>query len=111
MSQKRNSSDAAAAARKASFAEQNKTPGFLGGLWHKYDPESPSRNSSAMTYSFGQFHKGAFGQQVIRIGSRYCQRWPIMLIVTGGRSGDRVMYDLGCHAGGLGSRGRTCIHR
>ncbi|KAI4148560.1 MAG: hypothetical protein L6R39_002748 [Caloplaca ligustica] len=36
MSQKRNSSDAAAAARKASFAEQNKTPGFLGGLWHNF---------------------------------------------------------------------------
>lgn len=35
-SQKRNSQDATAAARKASFAEQNKAPGFLGGMWHSW---------------------------------------------------------------------------
>ncbi|KAI4171296.1 MAG: hypothetical protein LQ343_004373 [Gyalolechia ehrenbergii] len=38
MSQKRNSGDAAAAARKASFADQNKAPGFIGGLWQKLEP-------------------------------------------------------------------------
>ncbi|KAI4185224.1 MAG: hypothetical protein L6R41_004252 [Letrouitia leprolyta] len=38
MSQKRNSGDAAAAARKASFAEMNRAPGFLGGLWNKLEP-------------------------------------------------------------------------
>ncbi|KAL9605091.1 MAG: hypothetical protein Q9219_000025 [cf. Caloplaca sp. 3 TL-2023] len=37
MNQKRDSGDAAAAARKASFAEQNKAPGFIGGLWHRSD--------------------------------------------------------------------------
>ncbi|KAL9135905.1 MAG: hypothetical protein Q9175_002878 [Cornicularia normoerica] len=35
-SQKRNSQDASAAARKASFAEQNKAPGFLGGMWQNW---------------------------------------------------------------------------
>ncbi|KAL8843598.1 MAG: hypothetical protein Q9170_000102 [Blastenia crenularia] len=35
MGQKRNSTDVAAAARKASFAEQNKAPGFIGGLWQR----------------------------------------------------------------------------
>lgn len=39
MSQKRNSGDAAAAARKASFAEMNRAPGFLGGLWNKLEPD------------------------------------------------------------------------
>lgn len=35
MNQKRNSTDVAATARKASFAEQTTKPGFLGGMWHK----------------------------------------------------------------------------
>ncbi|CAD6585244.1 MAG: hypothetical protein ASARMPRED_002107 [Alectoria sarmentosa] len=34
--QKRSSQDASATARKASFAEQNKAPGFLGGLWQNW---------------------------------------------------------------------------
>ncbi|CAF9915653.1 hypothetical protein IMSHALPRED_002665 [Imshaugia aleurites] len=34
--QKRNSQDVSAAARKASFAEQNKAPGFLGGMWQNW---------------------------------------------------------------------------
>ena len=33
---KRNSQDASAAARKASFHEQRPQPGFLGQIWHKY---------------------------------------------------------------------------
>ncbi|KAL8707918.1 MAG: hypothetical protein Q9220_007138 [cf. Caloplaca sp. 1 TL-2023] len=37
MNQKRNSGDASAAARKASFAEQSKTPGMFGGLWNRFD--------------------------------------------------------------------------
>ncbi|KAL8695497.1 MAG: hypothetical protein Q9218_000075 [Villophora microphyllina] len=37
MNQKRNSSDIAAAARKASFAEQNKAPGIFGGFWQRSD--------------------------------------------------------------------------
>ncbi|KAL8706470.1 MAG: hypothetical protein Q9201_000525 [Fulgogasparrea decipioides] len=35
MTQKRNSTDATAAARKASFAEQAKAPGMFGGLWQR----------------------------------------------------------------------------
>ncbi|KAL8661466.1 MAG: hypothetical protein Q9202_005585 [Teloschistes flavicans] len=35
MNQKRDSTDAAAAARKASFAEQSKAPGVFGGLWQR----------------------------------------------------------------------------
>ncbi|KAI4129350.1 MAG: hypothetical protein LQ347_003820 [Umbilicaria vellea] len=35
MNQKRNSTDEMAAARKASFAEQAKAPGFVGGLWNR----------------------------------------------------------------------------
>ncbi|MCJ1240617.1 hypothetical protein MMC14_008621 [Varicellaria rhodocarpa] len=35
VNQKRNSTDASAAARKASFAEQKPAPGVLGNLWHK----------------------------------------------------------------------------
>ena len=35
MNQKRNSVDATADARKASFAEQAKSPGMFGGIWHK----------------------------------------------------------------------------
>lgn len=34
--QKRRSQDASAAARRASFAEQNKAPGFLGGMWQNW---------------------------------------------------------------------------
>ena len=34
--QKRNSQDAAAAARKASFAEQIKPAGFLGSMWQNW---------------------------------------------------------------------------
>ncbi|MCJ1376661.1 hypothetical protein MMC20_007905 [Loxospora ochrophaea] len=36
VSQKRNSSDVSAAARKASFDDQKPAPGFLGNLWHGY---------------------------------------------------------------------------
>ncbi|KAL8857014.1 MAG: hypothetical protein Q9178_006419 [Gyalolechia marmorata] len=36
MSQKRNSTDVAAAARKASWAEQSKPPGFFGSMWHSF---------------------------------------------------------------------------
>ncbi|KAI9880398.1 MAG: hypothetical protein M1830_003438 [Pleopsidium flavum] len=35
MSQKRNSGDMSATARKASFDEQKPAPGFLGGLWNR----------------------------------------------------------------------------
>lgn len=34
--QKRNSSDMTAAARRASFADQSKAPGFLGGMWQNW---------------------------------------------------------------------------
>ena len=34
--QKRNSQDASAAARRASFAEMNKAPGFFGGMWQNW---------------------------------------------------------------------------
>ena len=34
--QKRNSQDASAAARRASFAEMNKAPGFFGGIWQNW---------------------------------------------------------------------------
>lgn len=37
MNQKRNSTDATAEARKASFAEQSKAPGVFGGLWQRSD--------------------------------------------------------------------------
>lgn len=33
---KRNSQDAAAAARRASFAEMSKPPGFLGSMWQNW---------------------------------------------------------------------------
>ncbi|KAL8914613.1 MAG: hypothetical protein Q9171_000794 [Xanthocarpia ochracea] len=36
MSQKRNSADVAATARKASWAEQSKPPGFFGSMWHSF---------------------------------------------------------------------------
>ena len=36
MNQKRNSTDASVAARRASWDDQRPTPGFLGGLWNKY---------------------------------------------------------------------------
>ncbi|CAF9906418.1 MAG: hypothetical protein HETSPECPRED_006175 [Heterodermia speciosa] len=36
MSQKRNSSDITAAARKASFAEQNSKPGVFGSMWQSF---------------------------------------------------------------------------
>ena len=35
MNQKRNSSDVTAAARKASFAEQNNKPGLFGSMWQR----------------------------------------------------------------------------
>ncbi|MCJ1451282.1 hypothetical protein MMC28_001618 [Mycoblastus sanguinarius] len=35
-SQKRTSQDATAAARKASFADQSKAPGFFGGIWQSF---------------------------------------------------------------------------
>ncbi|KAL2057269.1 hypothetical protein ABVK25_002322 [Lepraria finkii] len=34
--QKRNSQDASATARRASFAEMNKAPGFFGGMWQNW---------------------------------------------------------------------------
>ncbi|KAA6407433.1 MAG: hypothetical protein FRX48_08676 [Lasallia pustulata] len=42
MNQKRNSTDETAAARKASFAEQAKAPGFVGGLWNSFTKGSTS---------------------------------------------------------------------
>jgi hypothetical protein len=36
MNQKRNSTDAAAAARRQSFHDQKPQAGFLGQMWHKY---------------------------------------------------------------------------
>ncbi|MCJ1350453.1 MAG: hypothetical protein MMC33_000434 [Icmadophila ericetorum] len=36
MNQKRNSVDANAAQRKASFAEMKPAPGFLGSMWNKW---------------------------------------------------------------------------
>ncbi|KAI9848748.1 MAG: hypothetical protein M1837_006835 [Sclerophora amabilis] len=36
MNQKRNSLDATATARKASFTEQQPKPGFLGSIWNNY---------------------------------------------------------------------------
>ncbi|KUJ22321.1 uncharacterized protein LY89DRAFT_574784 [Mollisia scopiformis] len=36
MSQKRNSTDAAAAARRESFHEMKPASGFIGKMWHKY---------------------------------------------------------------------------
>ncbi|KAL8922908.1 MAG: hypothetical protein Q9208_004870 [Pyrenodesmia sp. 3 TL-2023] len=48
MNQKRNSTDVAAAARKASFAEQNKAPGFFGGLWHNLDVYPAATRDIAM---------------------------------------------------------------
>lgn len=34
--QKRTSLDATANARRQSFAEQNKAPGFIGQMWHNF---------------------------------------------------------------------------
>ncbi|KAL9012434.1 MAG: hypothetical protein Q9173_002804 [Seirophora scorigena] len=65
MAQKRNSSDAAATARKASFAEQTKAPGFLGGLWNKFD-HSIRLNESVVAYSFDQFHQRWSLRQEVR---------------------------------------------
>ena len=36
INQKRNSVDGTLQARRASFADQSKPPGFFGGLWHRY---------------------------------------------------------------------------
>ncbi|KAG7002139.1 hypothetical protein G7Y79_00028g061600 [Physcia stellaris] len=36
MNQKRNSSDATATARKASFAEQSNKPGVIGSMWQSF---------------------------------------------------------------------------
>jgi len=36
MDQKRNSSDATAAARRTSFAEQKPATGIIGGLWNSF---------------------------------------------------------------------------
>ena len=38
MNQKRNSGDAAAAARRQSFNEQKPTVGIIGNMWNKYGP-------------------------------------------------------------------------
>lgn len=86
MAQKRNSSDAAASARKASFAEQSKTPGFLGGLWNKSD-HSIRLNESVVADSFDQFH----------------QRWSLRQEVG------RAPWNLGGgHVLGHGLQGQRC---
>ncbi|KAL8810905.1 MAG: hypothetical protein Q9200_002207 [Gallowayella weberi] len=43
--QKRNSTDAAAAARKASWAEQSKAPGIFGSMWNSFTKGTGSSNS------------------------------------------------------------------
>ncbi|KAL8723674.1 MAG: hypothetical protein Q9225_000117 [Loekoesia sp. 1 TL-2023] len=61
--QKRNSGDADAAARKASFAEQNKAPGIIGGLWQRSD-SIVVHIKTVITDANGQFHQRALEQQV-----------------------------------------------
>ena len=41
--QKRNSQDVAAAARRASFADQRHQPGFLGGWWQNFTKGTPGK--------------------------------------------------------------------
>lgn len=47
MNQKRNSTDAAANARRQSFAEQKPAPGVIGKMWNKYVDMSPNRTCSS----------------------------------------------------------------
>ncbi|KAI9670385.1 MAG: hypothetical protein M1817_004428 [Caeruleum heppii] len=50
MNQKRNSADASAAARKASFDEQKTAPGFVGQMWNNFvkgaGPSGASKSGS-----------------------------------------------------------------
>ncbi|KAI4246583.1 MAG: hypothetical protein L6R40_001946 [Gallowayella cf. fulva] len=45
MNQKRNSTDASAAARKASWAEQSKAPGIFGSMWNNFTKGGGSANN------------------------------------------------------------------
>ncbi|KAI9755437.1 MAG: chromatin modification- protein VID21 [Chaenotheca gracillima] len=47
VAQKRNSTDAAANARKASFNEQQPKPGFLGSMWHNFTKGNPNAAAGA----------------------------------------------------------------
>jgi hypothetical protein len=58
MNQKRNSTDAAAAARRQSFHDQKPQAGIIGKLWHKYD--SPSQKKSRVDLAdWGSFTTGS----------------------------------------------------
>ncbi|KAL9587388.1 MAG: hypothetical protein Q9212_000315 [Teloschistes hypoglaucus] len=59
MNQKRDSTDAAAAARKASFAEQNKAPGVFGGLWQRSQLHCGPRVNKALLTACYSFTKGS----------------------------------------------------